>query len=146
VLKDRRLTVDAHDRLSRPSARLSLVALAAAAGLGISACGSSKPAYCDAVGKLKTSVSNLSASEGVSGLQAQITKIADDAKSAASSAKSDFSGQTAAVKSAVTKLQDDLSHASSTPSASTLATLATSAGGVVSSVDDLVSATKSKCQ
>jgi ABC-type sugar transport system substrate-binding protein len=138
--------MDASDGLSRPAARLFLVALAAATGFAVAGCGSSKPAYCDPIGKLKTSVSNLNVSEGVSGLETQISKIADDAHSAVSSAKSDFSGQTSAIDTAIAKLRDDLANVKSTPSASTLTTLASAAGGVVSSVDDLVSATKSKCQ
>jgi outer membrane murein-binding lipoprotein Lpp len=138
--------VRAYDRLPRRSARLVLVALAVASGFVVAGCGSSKPAYCDAVGKLKRSVSNLSASEGISGLETQINAIADHAKSAVSSANSDFSGETSAVKTAVAKLRDDLAHTKSSPGASALATLATDAGAVVSSVENLVTATKSKCR
>jgi hypothetical protein len=138
--------VDAYARLSRPFARLLLVALAVAVGFVVAGCGSSsKPAYCDPVDSLKTSVSSLSTSEGISGLEKQIKQIASNAKTATSTAKSDFSSQTAAVETSVKKLQNDLAQAKSNPSTSTLAAAASGAGGVAASVKNLVSATKSKC-
>jgi hypothetical protein len=138
--------VDVDDGLTRLFARLCLVAVAISITVVIAGCGSSKPAYCDPVGKLKSSVSNLSTSGGISGLEKQISQIASSAKTAASAAKSDFSSQTAAIDTAVKQLKDDLAKAKSNPSASTLAAAASGASGVATSVENLVSATKSKCQ
>ena len=134
-----------HARI-RPGARHLSVALLAVAGIAVASCGSSKPAYCDNVSKLKGSVSGISVSGGISGLKTQIDQIAGDAKTVVSSAKSDFPGETSAVNSSITQLQTDVKGITSSPSASQLAAAASAAKRVVTSVDSFVSATKSKCQ
>jgi hypothetical protein len=126
-------------------ARGVVIALALVAGLALVGCGSSKPAYCDNVSKLKASVSNFSVSGGVSGVKTQLTQIADQAKSAVASAKGDFPDETSAMDTAISRLKADLTTIASSPSTSQLATLATDVKGVVSAVDSFVSATKSKC-
>ncbi len=134
-----------HARI-RPAARHLVVALLAVAAVAVASCGSSKPAYCDNVSKLKGSVSGISVSGGLSGLKTQIDQIASDAKTVVSSAKNDFPGETSAVNSSIDRLQTDVKGITSSPSASQLAAAASAAKGVVTSVDSFVSATKSKCQ
>jgi hypothetical protein len=129
----------------RRAIRHGVVVLVAVAGIAVASCGSSKPAYCDNVSKLKDSVSGLSVSGGVSALKTQVNQIASQAKSVVSSAKSDFPNETAAVSSSITKLQTDIKSIPSSPSAAQLATTASSVKGVVNSIDSFASATKSKC-
>jgi copper chaperone CopZ len=138
--------VNAYHARVRPAARPLIVGLLAVAGMALASCGSSKPAYCDHVSKLKGSVSGISITGGVSGLKTQLDQIAGNAKSVVSSAKSDFPDETSAVNSSIDKLQTDLKGIPSSPSASQLAAAASAVKGVVTSVDSFVSATKSKCQ
>ena len=119
---------------------LALVALAA--------CGSSKPGYCSARTNLENSIkglTSLSASSGISGLQAQFKKIQTDANTLLSQAKSDFPSQTSAIKSSVDALSSAVKSLPANPSASQIATLASSASSVVSSVKSFVDASSSKC-
>jgi hypothetical protein len=122
-----------------------VVVLVAIAGVAAAGCGSSKPAYCDNVSKLKGSVSGINVSGGVSGLKTQLNQIASEAKGVVSSAKSDFPDQTSAVSTSISKLQHSIAQIASTPSAAQLAALASDTKGVVTSVQDFASATKSKC-
>jgi hypothetical protein len=144
--QNRRLTVNANHAPLRPAARHLVVVLLAVAGIAVASCGSSKPAYCDNVSKLKGSVSGISVSGGLSGLKTQLNQVAGNAKSVVSSAKSDFPDETSAVNSSIDKLQTDVKGIPSSPSASQLAAAASAVKGVVTSVDNFVSATKSKCQ
>ncbi|HTU96943.1 MAG TPA: hypothetical protein VMF14_13950 [Solirubrobacteraceae bacterium] len=132
----------------RPAAaiRYAVAVLVAIAGIALASCGSSKPAYCDNVSKLKDSVSGISVSGGISGLKTQLDKISSQAKDVVSSAKGDFPNETSAISSSIAKLQDDIKSITSSPSAAQLATTASSAKGVVTSIDSFASATKSKCQ
>jgi hypothetical protein len=120
---------------------LGLVALA---GCG----GSSKPAYCSARASLQNSikdVTTLTASSGISKLEAALTKITTEANTVVSKAKSDFPSETSAIRSSVDALTKAVSALKANPSAGNIATVATAAGNTVSSVETFVHATKSKC-
>ena len=112
----------------------------------IAGCGSSKPAFCKNRSALQQSVTNISVSGGVSSLKTQLQTIQGQAKSLASSAKSDFPDQTTAINSAVSTLQTHVKALSSSPTPAQLAAVAVDVKNTASSVSDFASATKSKCE
>ena|SRR6185437_15692878 len=145
---------DAHAPTSRTDSRSgpkrALVACVAVLGLlAASGCGSSsKPAYCTSRANLESSIkglTDLSVSSGLSGLQAQLTKIQSNANALVSSAKSDFPNETSAIKSSVNALADTVRAFPSTPSANEIATLARQAAGAVTAVQNFYNSTSSKC-
>ena len=126
----------------------ALATIAAFALVVLSGCGSSKPAYCTARSNLTNSIkglTSLSVSRGVSGLQAQVTKIQTDATSLVNSAKGDFPNETAAIKSSVDGLSTAVKSLPSNPSAGQIAAIVPAAASVVNSVQTFTSATSSKC-
>jgi O-acetylhomoserine/O-acetylserine sulfhydrylase-like pyridoxal-dependent enzyme len=129
----------------RSSRIVSLVALAATVVVLIAGCGGSKPAFCSNVSDLQSSVKGLNVSGGLSSIKTQLQTIEKQGKSVISSAKSDFPSDTAAMKTAFTNLQTEVKSISSKPDVSQLATLATDAKAAVDSVNNFVSASKSKC-
>jgi hypothetical protein len=129
--------------LTRPLILCVLLVLGLAAL--IAGCGSSKPAYCKNRSELEKSVSSLSVSGGVSSLKTQAQTIAGQAKSLASSARSDFPTETTAVDSAVSTLERQVKALPSSPGAAQLASVAVAVKNTVTSVTAFVSATKSKC-
>jgi hypothetical protein len=128
--------------------RATVAGVALLALVALSACGSSKPAYCSSRTNLENSVkglANLNASSGVSGLKDQLGKVQSSANTLVSQAKSDFPSQTSAISSSVSALSSAVNSLSGTPSASQIAALASSASNVVTSVKSFVDATNSKC-
>jgi hypothetical protein len=128
--------------------RLLAACLAVTAVIGITGCGSSKPAYCSSRASLENSVkglTSLNASSGISGLQDQLKKIQSDANALINSAKSDFPNETSAIRSSLQSLESSVKTVASSPSASNIAAVASSASSFVNSVTSFTSATKSKC-
>jgi hypothetical protein len=126
------------------AAGLAVLGLVALTGCG----GASKPAYCTNRANLQSSVkglTNLSAGSGLSGLEAQLTKIQSDANALVSSAKSDFPNETSAIKSSVSTLTATVKSLPASPSAANIATLATQAADAVTAVENFYNSTKSKC-
>ena len=124
------------------------LALAAVACLALTACGSSKPAYCSDRTNLENSIkglTSLNASSGLSGLEAQLKKIQTAATSLVSSAKSDFPNETSAITSSLDALTSSVKGLSTSPSASQIATVAKQASDFVSSVQTFTNSTSSKC-
>ena len=116
--------------------------------IALAACGSSKPSYCTDRTNLENSVkglTQLNASSGVSGLQAQLAKVQSDANALVNSAKGDFPTETSAISSSISALESSVKSLSSTPSASQIATLSGQAAAFASSVQTFVNSTKSKC-
>ena len=127
-----------------PLAALAVAALVAAVGCG----GNSKPAYCSDRSSLETAVKDLPSSitsGGVSGVQAQLTTVQDDAKKLVDSAKSDFPSETTALQTSVDALTASVKGLPSSPSATQIAGLAANASAVVNAVKGFTSATDSKC-
>jgi len=123
-------------------------AIVAMACLAITGCGSSKPAYCSDRTNLENSIkglTSLTASSGLSGLEAQLQKIQTSATSLVSSAKSDFPNETTAIKSSLDSLTSTVKGLSTSPSASQIATVAKQASDFVTSVQTFTNATSSKC-
>lgn len=121
-----------------------VLGLAAATGCG----SSSKPAYCTSRSNLENSVkglTDLNVSSGLSGLQAQLTKIQSDANAVVSSAKGDFPNETSAIKSSVNALANTIKAFPSSPSAGDIATLARQAAAAVTAVQNFINSTSSKC-
>ncbi len=147
-------TVSQTTKQQRGMARLWRVLLCtlvvAIAAISLSACGgSSKPSYCSSVANLKKSIKDLTnvsvLQNGVSSLTSALTTIESDAKSAVSSAKSDFPTQSSAVTNSVNALATSVKQVSGTPTPSSIATIGQQAAAVVSSVEAFTSATSSKC-
>ncbi len=115
----------------------------------LSACGSSKPAYCSNRTSLENSVkglTSLNTSGGVvSALRSQLTKIQSEATALVSSAKSDFPSETTAVTSSVNALESTVKSFPSSPSAANIAALASQVSSVVTSVKSFTDSTSSKC-
>ncbi len=135
-------------RLRRVVGSSSLVAFTVLALVAATGCGSdSKPAYCTDRSNLEQSVKDLpgAVTSGVSGLQAQVTKVEGDANTLVDAAKSDFPTETDALKSSVASLKTAVQGLPSSPSAADLAPIALDAKAVVSAVSGFTSATKSKC-
>jgi len=125
---------------------LGILAVATAAMLA--GCGG-KPAYCSDLTTLQASVKDLpsaASSGGVSGLQAQLTKIKGEAQTLQSSAKSDFPSQSSAVESSISQLEASFKALPSKPTAAQAAALGLNASAVVNSVNAFTSATSSKCK
>lgn len=127
-------------------AAISATAFGASAGCGGS---TSKPAYCSDRSNLKDSVNGLAnvdlKSGGLSALQSQFQKVADDAKALASSAKSDFPGETSAITSSVSKLSTAVGQLGSSPSPQQIAEVALDVSSVTSASKSFSSATSSHC-
>jgi hypothetical protein len=137
-----------HEPWRLPIMRAIAACIAVFALISLSACGSSKPAYCTSRTNLENSVkglANLNASSGLSGLKDQVNKVASDANTVVSQAKSDFPSQTSAISSSVNAFKSAVDALSGTPSASQIASLASTASNVVTSVKGFVDATSSKC-
>ena len=134
------------------------VAVAGAVGLiAVAACGSSagstssstsRPAYCSDRTNLQNSVkglTSLNASAGISGLQAQVTKVKTSATRLANATKNDFPSQSNALNSSITALQNSAQSLASNPSAANIGTVTKDAGNVVTAARNLVNATNAKC-
>ncbi len=127
---------------------LAFATVAAATGVTLAGCSSSKPAYCTDRTTLENSVkglTSLTVSSGVSGLKSQVTTIQNNATALVNSAKSDFPSQTSAITSSVGALKSSVAGLSSAPSAAQIATVTKDAASVVSSVKSFTDATSSQC-
>ncbi len=115
----------------------------------LSACGSSKPAYCSDLGNLKKSVQSLASTDvlkgGVSSVSAAVDEVKSNVDAVAGSAKADFPTETNAVTSSVDAVAASLKQLSSSPSPAALATLAGEASAAVSALKNFEAATKAKC-
>lgn len=128
--------------------RIAALGAAALATVALAACGSSKPAYCTNRTNLENSVkglTELNASSGISGLQAQLAKVQSDANALVNSAKGSFPTETSAISSSISALESSVKSLSGTPSASQVATLSGQAAAFANSVKTFVDMTKSKC-
>jgi hypothetical protein len=131
----------------RRRASVALIALSVSALL-LSACGSSKPAYCSSVSNLQKSVkslSNFNIQSGPSAFVDDVKAIAADAKSVVSNAKSDFPSETSALSSSVNALANSAKQVSASPSRETITALASEVPAVINSAKNLQNATSSKC-
>jgi hypothetical protein len=117
--------------------------------VALAGCGSSsKPGYCTARTNLENSIkglTNLNPSAGISGLEAQLSKIQTDANALASAAKNDFPSETKAIQTSVNTLQSAVKALPKTPSAGQIATIASDAQAVATAVENFFNSTKSKC-
>ncbi len=134
------------------SSRTALRALIALFAVGVvvafAGCGSSKPQYCSDRSSLESSVKeipSLVTGGDLSKLQAQATKIQNEANKLVSSAKSDFPAETSKIKTDVDAAVKGVKDLPSNPSASDLAQVGLQAASAVSAVSDFVSATSTKC-
>ena len=130
-------------------AALALIAATCLVALLLSACGSSKPAYCSSVSNLEKSVTNLKnvnvISSGTSGLSSALQEVESSAKSVVSDAKGDFPTETTDVTNSLNALSTSVKQISGTPSAGAIAQIATQVSASVSAIQNFVNSTKSKC-
>jgi hypothetical protein len=148
------LNAQAPGSRARPGAAWAraLCALAAAGWLAsVAGCGtgsSAPPAYCSDRASLQNSIkglTSLNASAGISGLEARVSKVKDDASAVISSAGSDFPSQTSALKSAVDSLESAVRALVASPSALNIADVTRDAGNVVTAAASFARASSSKC-
>jgi hypothetical protein len=136
-----------HAAIWAPCSLVVAVVVGLASLVGCSS-SSSTADYCTARTNLENSVkglTSLNASSGVSGLQTQVSKVKSDATTLVNEAKGDFPTETAAITSSVNALQNSVKALASSPSAAQIATVTKDAGSVVSSVNNFMTASKSKC-
>jgi hypothetical protein len=129
--------------------RLAVTCSALVAAIGLSACGSSKPAFCTNRTNLENSITGLSSIHSVSelsALQGKIKTIETEATTLVNSAKSEFPSETSALKSSVEALESAVKGLSSSPTPGQIATVVSSATSAVNSFESFRSATKSKCE
>ena len=116
--------------------------------VALTGCGGSKPGYCTDRSSLENSVkglADLTVSDGVSGLEAQLNKIKTVSTALVKSAQSDFPDETRAIKSSVDGLSQTVNGLTSSPSAGDIATVAAQTSAFVTSVKSFMDATSSKC-
>lgn len=90
-------------------------------------------------------LTDLTASSGVSGLEAQLNKIKTSSTALVKSAQSDFPNETASIKSSFHTLSKTVKGLSSSPSAGDIATVAVQTSAFVTSVKTFMDSTSSKC-
>jgi hypothetical protein len=140
---------------NRPNARRhSAVAALLTLQIGgalLAGCGSSsKPAHCDPVSKVENAVKSLPTVEdvktnGVETLKSALSTLEQNATTAVDQAKSDFSGQTTALKNSVDALSSTAKQLADSPSAQTFAQLPPELSAVKTAAKNLQSAVSSKC-
>jgi hypothetical protein len=139
-----------HPNGGRHLAAATLLALLLG-GVLLAGCGSSsKPAYCDPITKTENAVKSLPTAQdvknnGVGTLKSALSKLKQNATTAINQAKSDFSSQTAALKTSLDALSSTVNQLTSSPSAHTLAQLAAQLSAVGTAAKNLQSAVSSKC-
>jgi hypothetical protein len=141
----RPIGLSGHRKFSRWLLGVTLVPLVA---ILIAACGGSKPGYCTDRSNLESSVkglADLSVSSGMSGLEAQLTKIKNNSAALVKSAQSDFPNETGAIKSSFDTLNTTVHGLPSSPSASEIAAVAAQTSAFVTSVKKFMDSTSSKC-
>jgi len=141
-------TADSSIPRSGRGRRGPLVCIVVVGLIGLSGCGSSKPAYCTDRTNLENSIKGLTSlnpSSGISGLQNQLKSIQSSATAVVNSAKGDFPNETSAITSSVDALEKAVTGLSSSPSPSQIATIAGDASNLVSSVKNFTDSTGSKC-
>lgn len=135
---------------SRHTAVVGLLALLIGGAL-LAGCGSSsKPAYCSPVSKVENAVKSLPTVDdvkknGLGTLKTAVLQLQKNATSAVSQAKSDFSGQTTALRSAVDALTSTIKQVTGTPSLQTLTQLPAELSAVSTAAKNLQTAVSSKC-
>jgi hypothetical protein len=139
------------DRSSRRQhpAVLALLALLIGGGL-LAGCGSSKPPYCSPVSKVENAVKSLPTLDdvkknGVGTLKSALVQLQQNATAAIDQAKTDFSGQTTALKTSVDALSSTVKQVVGTPSLQTLTQLAAELSAVSAAAKNLQTAVSSKC-
>lgn len=135
--------------------RTTTCAMVLAAAVALGACGSddsqaSKPQYCADRAKLEQSIKdlgsvNVAQSGGLQQLKSQLSTVETNARSLATSAKSDFPTESSAISASVTTLKDAVDQLPSSPSPSQVVLIGTSTKAVVTSVQAFEKATDSKC-
>lgn len=129
----------------RPDHPAAVAALAVSAAIFTGCGGSGKPAYCGNLSTLERSVKSINPTAGLDALKTQVGQIAGDAANVVSSAKSDFPDQTAAIDTSLTKLKTSLKSVTSSPSPQDLVAVVSDAEAMVKSVNQFLTAAKSKC-
>jgi hypothetical protein len=122
-------------------------------GALLTGCGgssSSKPAYCEPVTKTENAVKSLPTAEdvkknGVGTLKSAFSTLEQNATNAVNQAKSDFSGQTTALKNSVDALSSTVKALASSLSVQTLGQLSAEVSAVSTAAKNLRSAVSSKC-
>lgn len=133
---------------------VTLLALTALTVIVAAGCGG-KPAFCEDRTTLEQSVKGLpgaATSGGVSGLQAQVTKVQTDANALIASARSDFPTESKTLEDSINQLETSVTSlptsatgAPEKPSKTQLAAIGLNVSAVVSSFDAFERATDAEC-
>ena len=128
---------------------LALAALLIVAAATLTACGSDKPAVCDSVDALQTSVGNLKevkiGENGLATLKTNITQIGIDLRQVKADAKQQYATELSQVDQASTSTKSAISAAKATPSVTTFGAVATSVSALSTAVKGLSDAVSSSC-
>ena len=119
-------------------------------GASLVACGGDKPAVCDSVDNLKSSVDDVkdidvTSSGAVSDLQSGLTSIDSDLATVKADAKAEFSSQIQAVQQSFAALKTSVDAAKAAPTAATLSAAGAALSAFDTGVETLISDIQSTC-
>lgn len=131
--------------------RLSAVAMTTLLlGAALVGCSDDKPAVCDSVDTLKSSIEDVknidvTSSSAVSDLESRLNTIKSDLDAVKTDAKSEYASQVDAVESAFTTLTTSVDAAKADPSATTLAAVGAAVSPFTTAVQTLSDDVQSTC-
>jgi hypothetical protein len=108
-----------------------------------------QPAYCSAIGDLKSAIKSFPTTsilkKGTSALESSLSRVQHDANALVADVKSDFAGETNALKSSLDALSITVKHVASSPNAATIGQLPAKVAAVGTAVKNVAGATAPKC-
>lgn len=128
-----------------------LLAGLVAPALLLSACGASKPAYCQKATELKGSVEALAhvdlAKEGIAGAEAAVHRVESSAKALVNAAKSEFPQQVESIEHSAEAFSESVKAAANPQTrASAVAQIPAEIAALATSTKYFVDTAKSKCE
>lgn len=121
-------------------------AIAVASALLLTACGSSKPAYCSDVADFTNAIGQVKTVTSLSALETQVKNVVSTGKKALSAVKTSFAPQASAVRSSLTALENSVKQlGSSSTRKSALAAIPAQASAVKAAAQSFADAAKPKC-
>jgi hypothetical protein len=111
--------------------------------------GGDEPAYCSELSDLEQSVNQLGDVDVVGGgtdaIREAVSNVEDDARATVDAAEEEFGDETRTVSDALSKLETSVRDLPESPTADQAAIVLADASAVATSVDELITATRSKC-
>jgi len=129
--------------------RIATTAVAVLMTGAMAACSSDKPAVCDDVDTLQSSIDNLQdvqvSENGLNAMSSTLTQIKQDLQQLGADTKAEFGDEADAVRASVTALEESVDGAKADPSSTTLSAVGTAVTGVEGSLTALIEAVSGTC-